>query len=50
MAWGYGGQFLMVVPSLDLIAVFTGWNIYDHPELDPRVALERVTAAVKDKR
>jgi len=49
-AWGYGGQFLFVVPRLDLIAVFTGWNIYDLPELDPRYALERVIAAVKDAR
>ena len=45
-AWGYGGQILLVVPKLDLIAVFTGWNIYDKPELDPRVALERVLASV----
>ena len=45
LAWGYGGQLLLVVPKLDLIAVFTGWNIYDRPELDPRVALERVLAA-----
>lgn len=46
-AWGYGGQLLIVVPGLDLITVFTGWNIYDKPELDPRVALDRVLAAVK---
>jgi CubicO group peptidase (beta-lactamase class C family) len=46
-AWGYGGQILLVVPKLDLIAVFTGWNIYDKPELDPRVALDRVLAAVR---
>lgn len=26
---GYGGQLLFVVPELDLIAVFTGWNIYN---------------------
>jgi CubicO group peptidase (beta-lactamase class C family) len=45
-AWGYGGQHLLVVPDLDLIAVFTGWNIYDKPELDPRAALQRVLAAV----
>ncbi len=25
---GYGGQFLFVVPEKNLIAVFTGWNIY----------------------
>ena len=48
LAWGYGGQLLIVVPELDLIAVFTGWNIYDKPELDPRLAFERVVAAVKE--
>lgn len=48
-AWGYGGQFLFVVPELELIAVFTGWNIYDKPELDPRLALGRVLKAVRDR-
>ena len=27
--WGWGGQFALLVPELDLIAVFTGWNTYD---------------------
>jgi CubicO group peptidase (beta-lactamase class C family) len=45
-AWGYGGQFLFVVPRLELIAVFTGWNIYDKPELDPQLALSRVLKAI----
>ena len=49
LAWGYGGQLLIVVPELELIAVFTGWNIYDKPELDPRLAFARVLAAVKEK-
>jgi CubicO group peptidase (beta-lactamase class C family) len=49
-AWGYGGQFLFVVPDLELIAVFTGWNIYDNPELDPMLALGQVLKAVRDKR
>ena len=25
--WGWGGQFPLVIPDLDLVAVFTGWNI-----------------------
>jgi len=49
-AWGYGGQFLFVVPDLDLIAVFTGWNIYDKPELDPVLALGRLRNAIRDHR
>jgi CubicO group peptidase (beta-lactamase class C family) len=44
---GYGGQYLLVVPSLDLIAVFTGWNIWDKPELDMVYALEGVLRSVK---
>lgn len=46
-AWGYGGQFLIVVPDEDVVAVFTGWNIYDKPSLSPLVALDRVLAAVR---
>ena len=49
VAWGYGGQLLLVVLRHELIAVFTGWNIYETPSLDPRFALERVLAAVKAK-
>jgi CubicO group peptidase (beta-lactamase class C family) len=46
-AIGYGGQLAIVVPELDLIAVFTGWNIYDKPTLSPQLALERVLGSVK---
>jgi CubicO group peptidase (beta-lactamase class C family) len=45
---GYGGQQLIVVPRLDLITVFTGWNVYDKPELDPLFAIERVMATITD--
>jgi CubicO group peptidase (beta-lactamase class C family) len=46
-ALGYGGQRLIVVPELELIAVFTGWNIYEKPALDASLALKRVLGAVK---
>ena len=44
---GYGGQRLLVVPEYDLIAVFSGWNIYDIPALDPKFALDRVLQSLK---
>jgi CubicO group peptidase (beta-lactamase class C family) len=46
-ALGYGGQFLFVVPESELIAVFTGWNIYEGPFLDAQLALSRVAASVR---
>lgn len=45
-ALGYGGQRLIVVPDRDLVAVFTGWNIYEHAEFAPYAALDRVLQAV----
>jgi CubicO group peptidase (beta-lactamase class C family) len=30
--WGWGGQFPLIVPELGLVAVFTGWNIYQGPD------------------
>ncbi|MET0621101.1 MAG: serine hydrolase, partial [Thermoanaerobaculia bacterium] len=44
---GYGGQLLVVVPSLELIAVFTGWNIYDKPALTAEFARDRVLEAIR---
>ncbi len=49
-AWtglGYGGQRLLVIPEYDLVAVFTGWNIYDKPSLDSQYALARVLESVR---
>ncbi len=47
VALGYGGQRLIVVPDLELIVVFTGWNIYGTPALDAQFALGRVLQSVR---
>jgi CubicO group peptidase (beta-lactamase class C family) len=31
-SWGWGGQFALIAPELDLVGVFTGWNVYDELE------------------
>ena len=49
-AWtgiGYGGQQLLVVPEYDLVAVFTGWNIYGTPSLDENYTLPIMIEAVR---
>ncbi|MEM1175736.1 MAG: serine hydrolase [Pseudomonadota bacterium] len=33
-AWGNGGQFIMVFPTLELVAVFTGENFGRFPEME----------------
>ena len=48
---GFGDQHPIVVPELDLVMVFTGWNILpDKPSLTARVAIDRVLEAVIDGR
>jgi len=48
-AWGgsgFGGQYPIVIPGLDLIVVFTGWNIYG-PATDPLALIrDRIIPAV----
>ena len=45
---GFGGQLPIVLPELDLVLVFTGWNILpDRPELKTQVLIERILQAVK---
>jgi CubicO group peptidase (beta-lactamase class C family) len=47
---GFGGQRPIVVPELDLVMVFTGWNILPgRPSLPPRTAIDRVLQAVTDR-
>lgn len=44
---GYGGQRLLVLPDRDVVAVATGWNLYDKPQLSAALVLDQVFAAVK---
>jgi len=46
-AMGYGGQYLFVVPSLDLVAVFFSWMPGEQSFLPMRWLEEFVVAAVK---
>jgi len=43
---GYGGQFLIIVPELDLITVFTGWNVFDSGPVALGLFFERILPAV----
>lgn len=49
LAWaclGYGGQRMYVLPQENLIAVFTGWNIYGEPHLSAQDALNLLVSAL----
>ena len=45
-ALGYGGQRLIVIPEHQVVAVFTGWNIYEHAEFAPYDALDRLLKTI----
>lgn len=53
-AWagsGFGGQWPVVIPEYDIVAVFTGWNIKSGgPSLRPAEIIRRLTGAVTDKK
>lgn len=45
---GFGGQRPIVLPELDIVLVFTGWNILpDRPGLGTQEAINRILEAVK---
>ena len=49
-AWtmlGYGGQRTVVIPTLDIVATFTGWNIDEHPSLPVKEMVDRLVAAAR---
>jgi len=45
---GYGGQRLFMLPEADLIAVFTGWNIFETGPLPSEVFFDFILKAVKE--
>jgi CubicO group peptidase (beta-lactamase class C family) len=44
MGRGFGGQRLLVFPSEQLIAVFTGWDLLHEPEANPELATRLLSA------
>jgi CubicO group peptidase (beta-lactamase class C family) len=46
LAWGFGGQKLMIFPEEHLIVVFTGWEILKD-DSEPKDLIDRLLPAVK---
>jgi hypothetical protein len=46
-ASGLGGQRMLVIPELNIVAVFIGWNIYDFPSLDSWMVMHKLINAVE---
>jgi CubicO group peptidase (beta-lactamase class C family) len=44
---GYGGQYLLIVPELDLLAVFNSWNIYGTQPSLIDLFIQRIAPAVE---
>jgi CubicO group peptidase (beta-lactamase class C family) len=53
LAWwgsGFGGQFPIVIPEYNIVAVFTAWNILPGPSLGRNVIVRRLINAVTDRK
>ena len=46
-ASGLGGQRLLIIPEFNIIAVFTGWNVYETTALSSYLALQKVLGSVQ---
>ena len=46
LASGLGGQRMLIIPEFDIVAVFTGWNVYEITALSSYLALQAVLNAV----
>jgi len=49
LASGLGGQRLLVIPEFNIVAVFTGWNVYDKEALNSWWTMNRLINAVIQK-
>jgi hypothetical protein len=46
---GFGGQFPIIIPDYDLIAVATGWNVLNGKKsLSHRIVIDRLLDAVRN--
>ena len=46
LASGLGGQRMLVIPEFNIIAIFTGWNIYETPALNSWMAMHKVLNSI----
>ena len=49
LAWsgnGFGGQFPIVLPEYDIVAVYTAWNVNPGPAIRTKEAIERLVGLV----
>ena len=46
LASGLGGQRMLVIPEFNIVAVFTGWNVYETPALNSWMAMYKIIDAV----